>query len=189
MDIKTLVENDIWAWIKDYIEVPNKFYDYKFPVCPYAKAARLKGVVTVKAWTEGNVKKFITEGVRELVADPNHEIVVLVMPPRVKWYWGIKRLVKNLNKEIISQDYFAQHGVAVKTKSLYPGVFNSGKYFVVLVNRLGPVLEAHESLLKTDYYKSWSKKHYNAVVTRRQDLHDKYKDGNKKRCPFHRFKL
>ena len=189
MSIKSQVEKDIWKWIKDYIEIPNKFYDYKFPVCPYAKAARLKGIVTVKAWSQGSIKEFITQGVHELVADPDHEIVVLAMPPRAKWTWGIKKLVEKLNAEIISQDYFVQHGIAVKTKSLYPGLFNSGKYFVVLVNRLGPVLEAHQSLLKTDYYRPWSKKHYTAVVTRRQKLYDKYKDGNKKRCPFHRFKL
>jgi len=188
-DLKLKIENDIWDWIKNYIEVDNKFYDYKFPVCPYAKAARQKGVVTVKAWTTGSIKEFITHSVRELVADPIYDFVVLTMPPRARWTWGIKRLVESLNAETISQDYFAQYGVAVKTKSLYPGLFNSGKYFVLVVNRLGPVLEAHKSLLKTDYYKPWSKKHYAAVVTRREDLVDKYKNGNKKRCPFHRFKL
>jgi hypothetical protein len=189
MTIKNIVETDIWEWIKDYIEVPNKFYDYKFPVCPYAKAARLKGVVTVKAYEQGDIKEFIAQSVRELVADPKHEIVVIAMPPRKKFTWGIKSLIENLNIEIIPQGYYSQYGVAVKTKSKYPGLFNSGKYFVVLVNKLEPVLEGHKALLKTDYYTPWSTKHYDAVVTRRQEMYDKYKDGNKKRCPFHRFKL
>ena len=192
MDIDQIVEKDIWAWIKEYIEVPNKFYDYKFAPCPYAKAARQKGLVMVKGYKDGKIKDFISQSVRDLVVDPAHDIIVLAMPPRARWTWGVKRLINKLNAEVIPDGYYVQHGFAVKTKSKYPGLFNGGKYFVVLVNKLGPVLEGHRSLLKTDYYKPWSKKHYDAVVTRRQEMYDKYKDGNKdtkKRCPFHRFKL
>ena len=60
---------------------------------------------------------------------------------------------------------------------------------MVMINKLDPVLDGHRALLKTDYYKPWSKGHYDAVVVRRQKLYDKYKDGKKKGCPFHRFKL
>ena len=189
MNISKTVEDDIWSWIKDYIEVNNKFYDYKFPPCPYAKAARQQGLVTVKAYQEGSVKDFIKNSVYELVDDPDHDITVLAMTPRKAWTWGIKRLIRQLNAKVIPQGYYIQYGTAVKTSSKYPGLFNSGKYFVVLVNQLGPVLDGHQALLKTDYYKPWSKKHYDAVVTRRQQLYDKYKDGEKSRCPFHRFKL
>lgn len=189
MSISHEVEAEIWDWIKNYIEVDNKFYNYKFAVCPYAKAARQKGIVDVKGYEHGSVKEFIADNVRRLVADPNLEICVMAMPPRTKWHWGMKRLIDQLNKEVIPQGYYVQYGQAVKTSSIYPGLFNGGKYFVVLVNRVGPVLEGHKALLKTDYYKPWSKKHYDAVVTRRQDLIDAHKDGKKSRCPFHRFKL
>jgi len=183
------VQAAIWDWIKNYVEVDNKFYDYKFAVCPYAKAARLKGIVDVQAWNEGSIKKFIADNIRRLVADPKLEICVLAMPPRTKWHWGIKRLINKLNQEVIPQGYYVQYGQAIKNSSIYPGLFNGGKYFVVLVNRLDPVLDGHRALLKTSYYKPWSKKHYTAVVTRRQEQYEKYKDGNIKRCPFHRFKL
>lgn len=187
---KQAVETAIWDWIKNYIEADNKFYDYKFPVCPYAKAARLNGIVDVLAYGGGDVKEFIATSVRSLVVDTNLEIRVLAIPPRLQWTWGIKSLIDQLNKEVIPQGYYVQYGTAVKTKSLYPGVFNQGRYFVVLVNKLAPVLAGHQSLLKTDYYKPWSKKHYHAVVTRRQELNNKYKDGAKKKgCPFSRFKL
>jgi len=189
MTIKHTVETDIWDWIKNYIEVPNKFYDYKFAICPYAKSARLKGVVSVKAYEQGNIKEFITDSVRNLISDLKHDIVVIAMPPRKRFTLGIRRLIKKLNIEIIPQGYYCQYGTAIKTKSKYPGLFNNGKYFVVLVNKLEPVLDGHRALLKTDYYNPWSKQHYNSVVLRRQEMHDKYKDGNKKRCPFHKFKL
>jgi hypothetical protein len=173
--IKDQVEAAIWDWIKTYIEVDHKFYNYKFAVCPYAKAARHQGIVDVKEYEQGSIKEFISDNVRGLVADPKLDIRVIAMPPRTKWQWGIKRLVDQLNQEVIPQGYYVQYGQAVKTASIYPGLFNGSKYFVVLVNRVGPILDGHRALLKTDYYAPWSKKHYAAVVTRRQDLIDKYK--------------
>lgn len=174
MTIKSDVERDIWDWIVNYIEVDNKFYDYKFPVCPYARSARLSGIVTVVAWEQHSVKQFIQQQVRAIVSDPDHDICVLVMPPRKKWIWGIKNLIAKLNAEVIPSGYFVQYGTAVKTKSRYPGWFNQGRYFVVFVNKLEPVLQGHQQLIRTDYYKPWSKKHYEDVVVRRQKLYETY---------------
>jgi hypothetical protein len=70
-------------------------------------------------------------------------------------------------------DLYAQIGSAIKTKSKYSGLFETGPYGIVIINRLSDILNGHQSLLKTDYYKSWSKEHYDAVVTRRQEVADK----------------
>lgn len=187
--INQQVENEMWDWIKNYIEVPHEFYDYKFPICPYAKSARLKGMLDVKAYNSGNFKKFITDNLRALIADEKHKICVLVMPPRTQWIFGIKRFINKLNAEFIPQGCYIQFGSAIGTNSKYPGIFNQGAYYVVFMNQINWVLDGNKELLKTDYYKNWSKKHYNSVVVRRQNLIDKYKDGNKKRCPLRKFKL
>jgi hypothetical protein len=102
------------------------------------------------------------------------------MPPRAQFTWGISALVEQLNKEVIPKGYYVQYGTAVKTKSLYPGLFNNGRYFAVFVNKLGPVLDAHNGLLRTEYYKPWSKEHYDAVVVRRQELYEKYSNPQNK---------
>jgi hypothetical protein len=57
--MKTEIEQDIWNWITNYIEVNHEFYNYKFPPCPYARTARLKGSVDIVAYESGNIKKFI----------------------------------------------------------------------------------------------------------------------------------
>ena len=168
------IEKDIWSWVENYIEANNKFYDYKFPVCPFAKSARLKGIVEVQAWSSGSVKTFIKNTVQSLLNNPEKEICIMVMPPRAKWTWGIPAMIEEINTKIIPQGSFVQYGTAIQTTSRYPGLFNKGEYFVVLVNNLGAVMDGHKALLKTDYYKPWSKEHYNDVVTRRQKLFEKY---------------
>jgi hypothetical protein len=178
MTLKETIELDVLNWIINYIEVDNKFYDYKFPVCPFAKSARLKGILKITAYESGNVKEFISTNARLIPNDTQHDICVMAMPPRFKWTWGIKSLVEQLNKELIPQGYFVQYGTGVKTNSKYPGLFNDGRYFMVFVNKLGPVMQGHEFLLKTDYYKPWSKEHYEAVVVRRQQLFKMYGNAN-----------
>jgi hypothetical protein len=174
MELVKQIETDIWEWLTNYIEVEHKFYDYKFPVCPFAKAARLKGEVAVKVYESGNIKQFIKSAVTETIADPEHNICIMIMPPRARWTLGLRKMIDKLNQDIMSQDYFIQMGGAVNTNSLYPGMFNQGNYFAVFLNQLNPVLQGHKYLLTTDYYSYWSKKHYRDVVIRRQETYDNY---------------
>lgn len=173
----SVIEKDIWDWIINFIEVPHKFYDYKFAVCPYAQAARLKGIVKVDVYEQGDVKDFIKNNIQLHLKDQKHEILILTMPPIKRFTFGIKKLIENVNKDIIKDGYYCQYGSAINTVSKYSGIFNKGNYFVVLVNKLKPVLEGHKALLKTDYYKKWDKKHYDTVVVRRQQMFDNYKNG------------
>ena len=169
------ITDDIWNWITDYVEVDHKFYDYKFPPCPYAKAARLKGLVDVVAHQHGNALQFIESQVNDLVSNKKFNVRVLVFAPRYKYRYGLKKFINDLNKKIIPKDFYAQYGVALKTYSQYTGFLNKGPYLIVIVNKLSDVLDGHRSLLNTDYYKPWAKHHYDAVVVRRQEMYEKYK--------------
>ena len=172
---KTKIEQDLWSWITDYIEVNHKFYDYKFPPCPYAKAARLKGLVNVTAWASGSATKFIKEQTDLLALEQKYNVQVLVFPARFKWYYHLRWVVSYLNKQLIPKDLYAQFGTAIKTKSQYPGMFEHGPYFIVIINKLSDVLNGHQSLSKSDYYAPWADHHYQDVVTRRQQMYERYK--------------
>jgi len=172
--MKSLIEKDVWRWITDYIEVNHKFYDYKFPPCPYAKAARLQGLVNVTAYIDGNINKFIECQANQLITDKKFNINILVFPSRMRWYLHVHYFIHKLNKKLIPQDYYLQYGTAIKTASKYPGILNGEPYFIVIMNKLSDVLDAHSSLLKTQYYVPWAKHHYDSVVTRRQKMYEKY---------------
>jgi len=165
-----LIEQDVWDWIINYIEVENKFYDYKFAPCPFAKSARLKGLVSVSVYESGSKADFIKKHTSELSG-----IHIMVFPTYVKWFFHLRWLIDKINNRVISKDYYLQYGLAVKTESKYPGIFNSQPYFIVIINKLSDVLKGHTALLNTTYYKDWTKEHYYNVVTRRQEKVSKWK--------------
>jgi hypothetical protein len=149
------VEQDIWNWITEYVEIENEFYNYKFPPCPYAKSARLKGLVDVIAYDSGSPFKFIKYQVTNLIEHKKFNIKVMAFPIRMRWYFHLHFMINRLNKYLVLQDFYIQYG-------------KTDEYFVVIANKLSDVIEGHTSLLKTDYYKNWSSRHYNNVVDRRK---------------------
>lgn len=169
------------------MEAKSKFHDFKFAPCPFAKQARISGELTYDIFVKGDMKKFISDNIDRLIKHPKHEVMLMVFPPRKKWTIGLKRFFGRTNADAIPRGYYAQFGTAVGTESRYPGFLNNGRYFIVIVNKLEPVLSGHEALRKSGYYKNWKKSHYDDVVVRRQKLYEKYKDGDVKKCPFHEF--
>lgn len=170
------ITDDIWNWITGYVEVNHKFYDYKFPPCPYAKSARLKGLVDVVAHQSGHMTSFIEHNVVDLIDHQKYNVRVLVFAPRHRYRFGLKKFFDELNEKITPKNFYAQYGVALKTTSRYKGFLNQGPYFIVIINKLSDVLSGHQALLNTDYYKPWAKHHYDTVVTRRQVMYEKFKD-------------
>lgn len=168
----SIFEQDIYDWVVNYIEVNNKFYNYKFPPCPYAKAARLNGLLSIKSYNGGSVNNFIKTTVNSLLEQKTHNVCIMVFPTYVKWFYQTRHFVKKLNKNLVPKDYYIQYGMAIKTSSKYKGLFEGSPYFIVIINKLSDVLEGHKTLLNTEYYKDWSKKHYYNVVTRRQEIYD-----------------
>ena len=155
--MNTEIEQNIWKWIMEYIEVDNEFYDYKFPPCPYAKTARLKGLVDVVVYDKGNPIKFIKQQTQDLIENKKFNIRIMAFPLRMRWYFHLHFLINHMNKRLVAQDLYAQYGT-------------TGDYFIVIVNKLSDVISGHHALKKTDYYNKWSADHYDRVVLRRQKL-------------------
>ena len=170
-----LVCKDIENWLMDYIEVNHKFYNYQFPPCPYAKSARVNGLVSIKAYEGKGFRRFVNSCIEQLLADSKKTVCIMVFPSYFKWNFAIKWFVSALNKVLVAKDYYVQFGTALKTKSRYP--FSGNKpYFILIVNRLSDVIDGHRALLNTDYYKPWAKHHYDAVVVRREEIYNTYKN-------------
>ena len=173
-NMKTTVEQDVWQWITGYVEVNHKFYDYKFPPCPYARSARLKGLVDVQAYTSGSALKFIQQQVSDLLLDRKFNVRVLVFPAWLRWLKPLHWAINRLNKQLIGDDYYMQYGRAVNTASQYPELLKGSPYFIVIINYWPDVVRGVESLSKTAYYTHWPKDHFDAIVTRRQRALDQY---------------
>jgi hypothetical protein len=177
MSLQEEVVEDLWKWIREFVTVPNEFYNGKFAPCPYAAGAVAGKAVDVVAWESGDVRSFIREkgiGVRDA---PHLTTRVMGFPPRTQFAWGISEFVESLNMELIADNVFLNTGIAKTTISRYSGS-GDNPYFIVVANSLAAVLDGAESLAKSDYYKDWPKEHYEIVVERRARLAKRY--GKKK---------
>jgi hypothetical protein len=172
--IDTMVEEDVWAWLGDFVTVKNAFYHGKFAPCPYARKAVLAGQVDVRVFVKGDVRDFIRQQSTELRDDPQLSTRVIVFPPRVQFQWGISEYVETLNAELIAGGVFLNTGVTKTKSSRYPGSTRNDLYFIVVANRLQPVLDGAEALAKTGYYKDWPREQYELVVERRQRMAKRY---------------
>jgi hypothetical protein len=167
------VEEDVWAWIHNFVTVKNDFYKGKFAPCPYAAKAVQNNTVDVQVWESGDVRQFIREQAILMRESPTLTTRVMAFPPQTAFQWGLSDYVEDLNAELISSNVFLNTGVAQTTKSRYPGSSRE-PYFIVVANSLAAVLAGAESLQKTDYYKNWPAAHYALVVERRARMAKRY---------------
>jgi hypothetical protein len=168
------VEEDLWAWIHNFVTVPNEFYDNKFAPCPYAKQAVQKKTVDVLVWPGSDVRAFIREGAITMRDSPLLTTRVMAFPPKVRFLWGINDYVEELNTELVPSNVFLNTGVAKTSVSRFPGSPPGEPYFIVIANSLAAVLSGAESLAKSDYYKDWPAAHYAHVVERRARMAEHY---------------
>jgi len=171
--MKLAIIQDIKNWLINYIEVNHEFYNYKLPPCPYAKTARINGTVDICVWQNENIKKFILEEVQSLKDNKKFNVKIMVFPAKMRWYFHIHHYIKKLNNQLVLQDYYAQIGRAIDTKSKFNEILKNNPYFIIIVNKLSDVMDGQHALSKTQYYLSWSPGHYNDVVVRRQNLFEK----------------
>ena len=169
-----IVEQDIWAWLRDFVTVKNDFYGRKFAPCPYARAAMLAGQVDVKVFEAGDVRGFIREHAVGLRDAASLATRVIAFPPRVQFQWGISDFVEMLNAELIGDGVFLNTGVTKTMTSRYPASPPGSLYFIVVANRLEAVLQGAEALRRTAFYKDWPKAQYALVVERREQMARRY---------------
>jgi hypothetical protein len=161
------IEHDIWAWINEFVTVPNAFYDHRFAPCPFARQAVLAKTVDVQVWQAGDVFEFIRDMALAMGDSAKLTTRVLVFPPQIRLRWGITEFVEQLNAELICRNIFLNTGAAKTTHSKYPGSSSSDPYFFVIANSLAAVLSGAEALAGSDYYKNWPAEHFALVVERR----------------------
>lgn len=167
------IEADIWSWMRDFVATRNEFYGAKFAPCPFAQRALATRTVSVAVWRSGDVREFIREHALRLRDAEELTTLVMALPPRTEFAWGLTDYIEMLNTKLIPDDVFLNTGVAKTTTSRYPG--SAGKpYFVVVANSLAAVLNGSATLQRTDYYQNWPRAHVEIVVERRARMASKY---------------
>jgi hypothetical protein len=170
------VHKDVQHWVQTVIEQTHESYNPNMPVCPYAKQARSNQESVLKIYPGGGVKKFVINTLDWFLNQNQYVVMMQIFPPWVKYYPNFDNFVKSTNKKSVPLDYFSMPGLALDSKSAYPGWFNRGEYVVIGTNKLSKVLPAVELLKKHGYYSAptWTDQHYNAIVNTRQRWYEKF---------------
>lgn len=155
------IKQDILDWVINFIEVNHEFYNFKFPPCPYAKAARLAGLLNVTVYETGWLHTYINQNIQTIIADSKYTVTVLALPRRARYYFWLTRWLQYKNQRLVQHNLYAQLGTAR---------VNGNEYTIIIINKLDDIMNGHRSLSKTDYYSNWTTEHYNAVVTRRHQI-------------------
>lgn len=168
------VTQDIMDWIINFVEVPHKFYDYKYAPCPFAKKQRELGNIQPFVYEGGGVLNHFWKHIDTI--DPEDNFTKLfIFPARVKWYYHFRFIINQLNKKFIPHNMYLQYGVAKGTSSRYPGPMQGKPYFLVTTNKISLLTGGYKSLMESGgYYDKWSKEHFKTVVERRNRAIDKY---------------
>jgi len=163
------IVDDINQWLIEFVEAKNVYTDKKWPVCPYARTARIKKDIAVRIHTHNSASKFIHSCMNEY-KNLNESIVIMVFKPYHYYNYSLKQTVDKINETAILNDIYLQHGRAKHTKSKFPGLFSGGEYYICVINHLSPVYDGSLTLRKTDYYSKWSSSHWHHVVEERDNF-------------------
>jgi len=176
-EIINKVQLDIDLFIKNFVEKSIKGYSPKFPVCPFAKKARLDGESVVQIYSGGDYRKFIIKNLEWLCDHDTYGVMLQVFPPRIRFSPGIFEFIRDTNRWTIPKDFFSLHGRTPNTLSSYPGFFNSSEYFIIGTNKLSKVIPAVDKLFELGYYDAptWTQEHLETVVYNRLKQYELYK--------------
>ena len=165
MNNRDIIKQDIENWLLDFVEpVHNKT---GYPICPYARKARLDEQVEIAVHTQGKLINFLEELVSKNY--PSNKITIVAAKPRYLYHPRLDLQLTQLNEKIIPQNLFIQGGIAKHTRSKFRTLIQ-GSYYFCVINKLYPVLKGADALSKTSYYSTWSAEHFAHVVENRNKL-------------------
>ena len=154
---------DILNWITGFVEKPNAALN-GWPPCPYARRARLAGLVDIRTGT-GNP---ITELANITLGD--YEVIAYYYDPMDFGAEEFEQLVQQLNNDFLSPRglfALADHPEAVETVNGV--VMNQGTYALVFVQSLANLNHFARLLGKQGYYDGWPEPYLKELFSGRDD--------------------
>lgn len=151
-------------WMKSFVEKPHPYLG-DMPPCPYARKARLDNKVKM-TWIS---KQEHDANIYKLIRDESFEKldVMILIADRRRWTWqGAYELREQLNKEFAKQDKVVLEDHPDYKEKIGNINMSNGKYCLLFVQKKSKLNKFSKLLSKTtNYYKNWSKKELNDIVT------------------------
>lgn len=146
-------------WILDYLDQPQSLLN-NLPICPFAKNALLnEKILFMKSIDYVTDIEFLFSN-----WDKKYEVVVVVIPYTVI-ATDLIQAMKDLNSKWLTSGYCCLEDHLDIPEDFHGIKFNNGKYNIIICQETNKLNEASEYLKEKGYYKNWSKKMYEDVVS------------------------
>ena len=178
--MKTITE-DIFTWSEKFVEVDNKALG-GWPLCPYAKQARLKDQVKVVEVADS--KDFLDIVIQQArtIKEQHKKLIIVASDDFDLEAYELGCYVDALNHIFVPDDRYLMafhpfddsEEVEFLKEDENDYVYEN-EFYMVLIQPYSELEEASEHLAKQGYYEGWEEEYYQDTVLKRQSyrrLHD-----------------
>ena len=154
---------DILNWITGFVEKPNPALN-GWPPCPYARKARLAGLVDIRTGTADPIADLAS------ISLGDYEVVAYYYDPQDFSAEEFDQLVQQLNNDFLSPKglfALADHPEAVETVNGV--VMNQGTYALIFIQSLDKLNHFARLLGKQGYYNGWPEPYLQELFAGRDD--------------------
>lgn len=151
-------------WMKTFVEVPHPAFG-GMPPCPYAQRARIKNKVQFYTLSDDEPDSNIWTGISNTDFD-KVDVLVVICPATRFTANQAQRVREQLNKTFWEDDIVVLEDHPKQNEIVAGVAMSNGKYCLYLVQKRSKLNRFSETLKKTsDYYKNWTAKQLDEVVT------------------------
>jgi hypothetical protein len=163
MDIDQ-ARQDILQWITDFVEMPRAELA-GWPPCPFARAARLKGLLDIRA---GGADPYIDmRGVADMAG---YDVICLVYDPREFPATEFNELVTGANSAFLAgRGLIALADHPDDREEVNGVVMNQGQYALVFVQDLAKLNSHAQQLAQRGFYSNWPEAYLETLFQGRED--------------------
>jgi hypothetical protein len=156
-DIKTKLDQ----WMIEFVEANNTKLS-NWPPCPYARAARLSGLIEVKIATVSEFLQVIRESTEMLASK---EVVVVCFDHETISPEHLQEFVQSINRTLMPDDYVILEDHPHKPEYINGVKMNFGHCGLLLIQRLSKLNNAADRLRAQGYYNTWESTALDDVVS------------------------
>lgn len=156
-----LIKSELNQWMVEFVEATNPALSNWAP-CPYAKAARLSGMISVKFAGVLELVDVIRESITTL---ENKDVVVVCFDHETIGPEDLQEFVAGMNKTLMPADYVILEDHPNAPEYINGVKMNFGHCGLLVIQKLSKLNTAADKLKAQGYYNTWNQKALDEVVT------------------------
>lgn len=159
------IKQELDRWLVEFVEANNSQLN-NWPPCPYAKAARLSGMISTKFCEVSELYDVVRESIETL---EHKDVVVVCFDHRVIDPVDLQEFVASMNKTLMPADYVILEDHPDAPEYVNSVKMNFGHCGLLVIQKLSKLNNASDRLKSQGYYDSWDQKALDEVVTWRYE--------------------